>query len=52
MAISLAGMFKEQEQCQRFQTELEQLQEKLKKYTKMLADMADVEDLSSLEESN
>ena len=34
-----------------FRSELERLQKTLRKYTKMLADMADVEDLTSLEES-
>ena len=49
--MSLTGAFQEQVQCHNFRTELEQLQTKLKKYTKMLADMAGVEDLTSLEES-
>lgn len=47
---SLAGAFKDKKQCDDFREELADLQEKLRNYTKMLADMADVEDLTSLED--
>ena len=47
---SLAGVFDDPEQCKKFRTELEKLQVKLRNYTKMLADMAGVEDLTALEE--
>lgn len=47
--LSLVGAFKETSKCDEFRRELSQLQEKLRIYTKMLADMAGVEDLTSLE---
>ena len=47
--LSLLGAFDEPEKCRQFRIELEALQITLKKYTKMLADMAGVEDLTSLE---
>ncbi len=46
---SLAGAFKDSQECRRFREELAQLQAKLRTYTKMLADMAGVEDLTELE---
>lgn len=48
--ISLEDKFNEQEKREEFRKELEMLQTTLKKYTKMLADMAGVEDLTTLEE--
>jgi hypothetical protein len=48
--LSLAGAFKEAERCDEFRVELERLQLLLGEYTRMLADMARVEDLTSLEE--
>ncbi|HZG82221.1 MAG TPA: hypothetical protein VEZ13_15760 [Brevibacillus sp.] len=50
--LSLEGAFSDLEQCKVFRKELESLQEKLIIYTKMLADMAGVEDLSNLEGTN
>ena len=47
---SLAGVFDDPKQCEEFRAELENLQGELRKYTKMLADMAGVEDLTALEE--
>lgn len=47
--LSLKFAFDNEEQCREFRAELEQLQNILKKYTGMLADMAGVEDLTSLE---
>ena len=47
---SLAGAFDDQSRCQDFRGELSQLQQQLRRYTKMLADMANVEDLTELEE--
>lgn len=47
--LSLLGAFGEPEKCKQFRGELEELQETLRKYTKMLASMAGVEDLTSLE---
>lgn len=47
--LSLQGAFEDQEKCKQFRIELADLQEKLCKYAKMLADMAGVEDLSKLE---
>jgi len=49
--LSLQGAFGNPEQCRIFRTELEELQVELKKYTRMLADMAGVEDLTELEDS-
>lgn len=46
---SLSGAFSKPEECQRFRDELASLQTKLRQYTKMLADMAGVEDLTNLE---
>lgn len=46
----ITGAFDNQEKCKQFRAELEQLQSVLRIYTKMLADMASVEDLTELEE--
>jgi len=43
------GDLLQQEACMEFRAELVELQEKLKLYTKMLADMAGVEDLTEME---
>ena len=45
----LAGDFDDAEACRQFRSELAELQVELRKYTRMLADMAGVEDLSNLE---
>lgn len=47
--LSLAGAFDDSQKCEEFRTELESLQADLRTYTKMLADMAGVEDLTELE---
>lgn len=47
--ISIKNNFKDAKVRKEFRTELSQLQKKLVIYTKMLADMAGVEDLSELE---
>lgn len=47
--LSLSGDFNNHETCTQFRIELEQLQVKLRTYTKMLADMSGVEDLTDLE---
>ena len=47
---SLAGAFEDKEQREKFRGDLEKLQRQLRNYTKMLADMAGVEDLTSLQE--
>lgn len=47
--LSVAGAFNEPEKCEEFRRELEALQVDLRRYTKMLADMAGVEDLTELE---
>jgi len=47
--LSLQGAFNDAEQCISFRSELVALQVTLRKYTKMLANMAGVEDLTSLE---
>lgn len=46
---SLAGAFDDAARCQEFRNELSALQKQLRSYTKMLADMANVEDLTELE---
>lgn len=46
---SIAGAFKDEKSRQEFRNELSALQLELHKYTKMLADMAGVEDLTELE---
>lgn len=48
---SLGGCFDEKRMCALFRRELEILREDLRNYTKMLADMAGVEDLTELEAS-
>ena len=47
--LSLQKAFDNAEQCKLFRSELGKLQETLRTYTKMLADMAGVEDLTNLE---
>ncbi|WP_033398719.1 hypothetical protein [Desulfospira joergensenii] len=47
---SLAGAFEDPGQQKIFRQELELIQSRLKTYTKMLADMAGVEDLTDIEE--
>lgn len=48
--LSLESAFSDEAQCQKFRNELQDLQADLRVYTKMLADMADVEDLTELED--
>lgn len=47
--LSLQNAFNDANQCKEFRKELAVLQEKLHIYTRMLADMAGVEDLTKLE---
>ena len=47
--VCLAGAFSDPEHCKNFRIELEELQEKLRAYTNLLANMAKVEDLTNLE---
>jgi hypothetical protein len=49
--LSLAGAFKDREHCREFRAELSALQPGLRAYTRALADMAQVEDLTTLEET-
>ena len=49
--LSLEGTFENEKQCKIFRQELKELQHILSIYTAMLADMADVEDLTKLEEA-
>jgi hypothetical protein len=46
---SLAGVFQDVARCAEFREELSALQARLRRYAKMLADMAGVEDLTALE---
>lgn len=48
--LSIEKAFEDNEKCGTFRSELTDLQNDLLNYTKMLADMADVEDLTELEE--
>lgn len=48
--LSIQNAFQNPDQCKNFRTELSTLQADLRRYTKMLADMAGVEDLTELEE--
>ncbi len=48
--LSLNGAFSDIEQCKVFRKDLEEIQIELRQYTKMLADMAGVEDLTDLED--
>ncbi len=48
---SVAGAFNDEARCRKFRDELSGLQQQLRRYTKMLADMANVEDLTELEET-
>ena len=48
---SLAGAFNDDDQCRDFRRELAALQERLRSYNSMLAHIADVEDLTNLEEN-
>ena len=47
---SIEGAFTKVDKCKDFRAELGNLQDKLKMYTRMLADMAGVEDLTELED--
>lgn len=48
--VSIAGQLDNSEVCKEFRDELNALQEMLRIYTKMLSEMAGVEDLTALEE--
>lgn len=48
--LSLSGAFENPKQCEEFRKELSALQQNLRKYSKMLSDMAGVEDLTELED--
>ena len=47
--LEVAGAFQAEDQCALFRNELAQLQKTLRTYSKMLADMAEVEDITNLE---
>ncbi len=47
--LSAAGAFEDKEQCDVFREELKALQRDLVNYTRLLADLADVEDLTEIE---
>ena len=49
-ALSLQGALESPDRREEFRKELSELQQVLKTYTKMLADMADVEDLTDFED--
>lgn len=47
---SIAGDFEKESECNAFREELKLLQVELRKYSRALADLADVEDLTNLED--
>ncbi len=47
---SLVGAFEDEDTCREFRQELASLQEELRKYNRMLAEIAGVEDLTDLEQ--
>ncbi len=47
--LSINGAFEDSKKCQEFRAELSELQRVLKIYTRMLADMAGVEDLTDIQ---
>ena len=47
--LSLAGAFADQARCEEFRIDLGVLQQKLRNYSRMLSEMANVEDLTNLE---
>lgn len=47
--LSLVGAFQDQRRCKEFRAELGALQQRLRNYTRALAAMAEVEDLTALE---
>jgi hypothetical protein len=49
--LSEEGAFTDKDQCRQFRDELEELQGELRKFSRMLADMAAVEDLTELEDA-
>ena len=50
--LSIQNAFNDEDKCNKFRNELSMLQSKLRTYTQMLAQMADVEDLTELEMSS
>ena len=48
--LSVSNAFDDEKQCEEFREELSKLQATLRIYTKMLSDMAGVEDLTELED--
>lgn len=48
--LSSEGAFQNEAQCKQFRKELKELQEKIIKYSKMLAEISGVEDLTKMEE--
>lgn len=49
--LSEQGAFDDKAKCTEFRNELSQLQDKLRAYTKMLSELADVEDMTEMEEA-
>lgn len=49
---SLTGAFDDRSRCREFRGDLLELQKQLRNFTKMLADMANVEDLTEFEETD
>lgn len=47
--LSEEGAFDDPEQCEQFRSELKELQTNLRRYTMLLADIADVEDLTDIQ---
>lgn len=47
--LALGGAFQDEGRCREFRQEISLVQKELRKYTKMLADLANVEDMTTLE---
>lgn len=48
--LSVQGAFEDKEKCKEFRSELNIIQDQLKAYTKLLSELADVEDMTEMEE--
>ncbi len=48
--LSLEGAFQNESKCKEFRTELITIQNQLRAYTKLLSELADVEDMTEMEE--
>ena len=47
----MQGAFRDRDKCAEFRDELTKLQDNLRAYTKMLSELADVEDMTDMEDA-